>query len=482
MIINLILLLLFGLGFFLSRKEVLSENLSKEKPKILNFFYKLGGFLYKTEKRFLNRKERIIEGKLKDSLAFLSPGKNMKKEMKRYYIKKTGVFLLIVFLFNIISFVWNIQLLVSRGEEGLSALDRPSQGMASYKLTVTIEDLIEKSNITVQVGETWMEEGEVREAFKAAYEYLKDVILGENPSFEEVSSNLYFPESISGTDIAVVWESENYRYIDSFGRISKANIEEEITTYVKAILSYKEYKEEYEFHIRLVPEKLDTSSKVLKNLNTLLIEEEQRQKEDNKLILPKEIEGRKVGFETVEEESSQSILLFGFLVAILIFILYDTKLSEETQRKNKVLLATYPEIVEKLTLLISAGMTIGRGWERIVLDYKKKGIHNYAYEEMEVTYYEIQRGLSEGKAYGGFGKRCRLHPYIKLGSLLEQNLKKGNRSLEHLLREEVREALEDRKNKAKQLGEEASAKLLMPMFLMLVIVLTICMAPAFIGF
>lgn len=38
MIINLILLLLFGLGFFLSRKEVLSENLSKEKPKILNFF------------------------------------------------------------------------------------------------------------------------------------------------------------------------------------------------------------------------------------------------------------------------------------------------------------------------------------------------------------------------------------------------------------------------------------------------------------
>ncbi|NLZ81058.1 MAG: hypothetical protein GX913_04560 [Clostridiales bacterium] len=482
MIINIVLFLIFGLGLFLSKEEELSENLDKGVYRVLKYFHKTGRFLYRIRTKAIDGKKEYTEGKLKSNLKFLSPGKSIRKEMEVYYTKKIGFFILIIFLFNTISFALNLQVLISKGGERLTALDRPSQGIKSYELAVTVEELMEKLNIVVQVDETWMDEGEVKEAFENSYKYLKEAILGENPSFEEVSSNLYFPENIPDTDITVNWETQNYQYIDNFGTIKAADIKEDLSTYVKATLSYKEYEEEYQFHVKLVPEKLDNITRTLKNINESVIEKEKKQKEEKKVTLPTEVNGKKVKFHKVQQEEGQSILLFGFLVAIVLFVLRDIKLSEDIQRKNRVLLTTYPEIVAKFTLLISAGMTIGRSWERIILDYKKKGIHNYAYEEMEVTYYEIQKGLSEGKAYGIFGKRCRLHPYIKLGGLLEQNLKKGNRGLEQLLREEVKEAFEDRKSRAKQLGEEASTKLLMPMFLMLAVVLIICMAPAFMGF
>lgn len=458
-IINIAVLLLYGLVFALYKTK---KNKINEKIKGRNF--------------------KITSKKVKGNMEFLNPGKNIKEEIETYNKKKIRIILLIIFLFNTISLLANLQIKLSNDKELLTVLNRPVKGNKTYELSVRIEELLDNVNLVIQVEETWMSKEEVKEYFKEGYEYLKEVILGENPSFDEVNFNLYFPSNIPDTDIEVTWETENYQYIDGFGNIKVSDINEEIPTYVRAILKYKEYKEEFDFHVKLVPEKLDEANKVLKDLNKIIFDEEKKQREDNKLILPTDINGKAIEFHEGRKEEGHNFLLFGFLIAMVIYILHDAKLAEEMQVKNKVLVNTYPEIVSKLTLLMSAGMTIGKSWERIVFEYKKKGIHNYAYEEMEATYYEIQKGISEGNAYGVFGKRCRLHPYIKLGGLLEQNLKRGNRNLEHLLREEVKDAFEDRKSRARKLGEEASTKLLMPMFLMLAVVLIICMAPAFMTF
>lgn len=117
-----------------------------------------------------------------------------------------------------------------------------------------------------------------------------------------------------------------------------------------------------------------------------------------------------------------------------------------------------------------------------VFDYQKRGIYHSAYEEMKITYYQIESGLPEGKAYQIFGKRCRMHRYRKLGNMLEQNIRKGTAGLLEELKQEVQEALGDRKALTFRMGEEASTKLLMPMILLLGIVLIICIAPALMTF
>ena len=75
--------------------------------------------------------------------------------------------------------------------------------------------------------------------------------------------------------------------------------------------------------------------------------------------------------------------------------------------------------------------------------------------------------------------RCGLASYRKFGSMLSQNLRKGTKGMADLLKKEAADAFEDRKNRARKLGEEAGTKLLGPMFMMLAVVIVIIVIPAF---
>ena len=95
---------------------------------------------------------------------------------------------------------------------------------------------------------------------------------------------------------------------------------------------------------------------------------------------------------------------------------------------------------------------------------------------------ELESGISETEAYMHFGRRCRLRQYSRLSSLLVQNLRRGNDTLLQVLQEEARTSFEERKNLARELGEEAGTKLLLPMMIMLGVTMLIIIVPAYFGF
>ena len=144
----------------------------------------------------------------------------------------------------------------------------------------------------------------------------------------------------------------------------------------------------------------------------------------------------------------------------------------------------YPDIISKLTLLLGTGMTVKQVWTKMVQNYeeqKERSGERAAYEEMCVTYHEMQSGVSEAEAYARFGKRCGIGLYMKFGALLSQNLRKGSKGLCELLGMESIQAWENRKSTAKRQGEEASTKLLLPMFGMLAVVMIMVIVPAFLS-
>ena len=162
----------------------------------------------------------------------------------------------------------------------------------------------------------------------------------------------------------------------------------------------------------------------------------------------------------------------------------ETKIMLE--ERNKELSMDYSELVSKIQLLISSGMTIRGSIERIVKDYKEEagafGRKKYVYEELSLCVRKIQDGMDEGQAYELFGRRCSLMTYKKLSALLTQNLKKGTDGLIEALSTEVKAAFEDRKMFARKMGEEAQTKLIFPMILMLGVVIMIIMVPAYMSF
>ncbi len=164
-------------------------------------------------------------------------------------------------------------------------------------------------------------------------------------------------------------------------------------------------------------------------------------------------------------------------LAILAAVIYgpDRDLNEKIKLKYRMIRIDFPDFLNKLTLLIDAGMTVQRAWEKIVADNKSD---RPLYHELESVWRDIKGGRAESEAYENFARRCKTPEISKFVSVILQNLRKGSAQLITILRVQGSDCWELRKNEAKKLGEEASSKLLFPMMIMLIAILLIVLTPA----
>ncbi|WP_066497496.1 type II secretion system F family protein [Abyssisolibacter fermentans] len=176
------------------------------------------------------------------------------------------------------------------------------------------------------------------------------------------------------------------------------------------------------------------------------------------------------------KEVSREFIFFAIILIFAVFYGMDKDLDKKIEDKNRLIRLDFPSFMNEISLLINAGMTLPKAWEKIVKDNRDN--NRPLYKELEYTYFEIKSGKAQQKAYEDFAKRCRTPEITKFISIVLQNLKRGNAQLSMLLRVLGAECWEIRKNTAKKLGEEASSKLLMPMMLMFIGILLIMMLPA----
>ena len=178
---------------------------------------------------------------------------------------------------------------------------------------------------------------------------------------------------------------------------------------------------------------------------------------------------------------AEKIMVMLVLAAVLLYWYRVERPKDIRRQKEKQMMADYPDIIAGLTVLTGAGLALPQAWIRLTEEYEsakeKKGVR-WAYEEMSITARQIQNGISPGRAFGEYGRRIGLHAYIKLGNLLEQNMKKGTKGLSAMLQGEAYQAFEERKHQVRRTGEEISTKLLLPMFMMFGVVLIIILVPA----
>ena len=210
-----------------------------------------------------------------------------------------------------------------------------------------------------------------------------------------------------------------------------------------------------------------------------------QQKDDpNYYYLPKEWEGKKLDWEKSADTSGALLSGLFFITALILLVFKGREEQTALQKRYEELLMDYPGLIMKFTLLVQAGMTARKAFQKIALDYRRKRVSKkrFAYEEIMVVCYEMDSGVSEAEAYRRFGERCGQVKYKTLATLLIQNLQKGSRYLSDMLERESTVAWEERKRKARVLGEAAATKLLVPMIMMLLVVMAIIMIPAFLSF
>lgn len=359
----------------------------------------------------------------------------------------------------------------------------------NHQLQMQIEG--EKSeNVEIQVSPRMYSEEEVQSLFRQAMNKLDQVILGENETADHVVKPLCFPQELEGYPFAISWEPGRYDMMDMNGRINQDAVLEEdpegegVLVKITGILRYGTEEAAYNTQVLVFADVEETETIRNQVLNAAR-QAEEVSREEKSFVLPEQVNGRTVRWRFRKESKVMPVLMLGAVICV--FLVVQERQKKEKQRKDRKeqMLFDYPEIVSQFTMLMGAGMTAKNVWKKITADYcgqkERGGRVRDAYEEMVITLQEMQSGIPEAECYERFAARCGLVPYMKMGALLSQNLRKGAKGTSDMLKMEAIQAMEDRKSRARRLGEEAGVKLLLPMLLMLVIVLVIVVVPAFLS-
>lgn len=359
----------------------------------------------------------------------------------------------------------------------------------NHQLQMQIED--EKSeNVEIQVSPRMYSEEEVQSLFRQAMNKLDQVILGENETADHVVKPLCFPQELEGYPFAISWEPGRYDVMDMNGRINQDAVLEEdpegegVLVKITGILRYGTEEAAYNTQVLVFADVEETETIRNQVLNAAR-QAEEVSREEKSFVLPEQVNGRTVRWRFRKESKVMPVLMLGAVICV--FLVVQERQKKEKQRKDRKeqMLFDYPEIVSQFTMLMGAGMTAKNVWKKITADYcgqkERGGRVRDAYEEMVITLQEMHSGIPEAECYERFAARCGLVPYMKMGALLSQNLRKGAKGTSDMLKMEAIQAMEDRKSRARRLGEEAGVKLLLPMLLMLVIVLVIVVVPAFLS-
>lgn len=176
-----------------------------------------------------------------------------------------------------------------------------------------------------------------------------------------------------------------------------------------------------------------------------------------------------------EPKSAVICLILAPAAAIGAALVMDKELDSKIDDRRTSIMIEFPEFINKLLLLVNAGMTISKAWEKIVSDNKR---NTPLYEELNTSIAEIKSGKPEAAAYEEFARRCKIKEIIKFVSVIILNLKKGGAEVVPALHAQSDECWEMRKATARRLGEKASSKLMLPMAIMLIGIIMIVALPA----
>lgn len=354
------------------------------------------------------------------------------------------------------------------------------------------KELVVKSNqgetaeIEVEVEERKYTEKETEKMFERCISKLEKKILAKNKSLDHIEKNMDLVTELSGEEVDIAWELDRYDVMNIYGELKTQAAQTDGTMVkLRAVLTYQAnptMQAVYECTAMIYPEDSEVNGTFRGQVLEAIEKENANTGTKEEMRLPEKIGETTVTYFTPMEQRGIVLLCMTILIGILFVALQKQRETEAKQERKQQMIRDYPEIMNKLTLLLGAGMIVRKAWKRIVDDYEaekeQRGIR-YAYEEMKQTIFEMESGIPEAESYERFGRRCQVQQYMKLGTLLSQNLRKGTKGLSKILKIEAMQAFEERKARVKRLGEEAGTKLLFPMFLMLGIVLVIIIVPAF---
>ena len=515
----------------LNKYKVTSKNkntITNKKTKSLSVLYiKIRNFLL-VEKFFnLLKEHRIKKLKAYSIIKKLNVCEDTIAYTRAYYVKKYSMVVWIVLIMNIASLVIIDNIVDSKINKSspnkyINDIKKPNYGEKSKKAKYNLEiidqmGIVKKAILDIDIEPNRLNVFDEAKLIQEAKDEIYKKVLGKNKSYKKVYYDLDLVSKVDvDSNISVTWKTGESSAIDYKGAINYDYIEEYLNKkqhakqkeqkkyekqeeYTKkknqlnqgidvtiiAIIKYFDREYEYPIELKVYKKREDEETKVLNAIKEEVNVLNKQYDRQGVVKLPKKVAGYHIKYYEVNEDNYTSIwcmcMLIG-IVCIYIVIKYkELDFKKDIKNKEEQLIMSYAEIVTKIKMLVIAGLTIEGALKKICEDYESQRIEgsiNYAYEEMLYTYKDIEVGTSTIQAFELMGKRIGIGPYIRLSSIIIQNIKNGTEGFINSLESEVRTLERKREETYIKKGGELGAKLLLPMMLLMGITLLIVMLPA----
>lgn len=420
---------------------------------------------------------RFVSPKIKRILYILYPSCDLEEICRSYYREK----LVLMLRIGMVSSVLIMFVIVS---EYASSLENTGniymREEESQQITLNVQtEGTDKANITYEINPKRYTPAQIQEYVNRFRKQGASLILGKNENLKEVCSDLCLQETYEDYPMQFSWESSDYARITQDGSVENENIKKPQTVLLTAEIRYEEQVYEQEFSVCVIPKSLTESDRREEKILSALREEDENQKYSEQFRLPETLFGENVHYETPKDDTPVLMLAILPLILVAVYGAKDRDLEKELERRKRRLSLRYPEFISKIQLLLGAGISVRNVFIRLSED---ASLGEDLQSELKIVVRDLKNGMPLRDALDRFSKRTANSLYIKFSALMLQNMKKGTEDLLLQLSGEVSEAFSLRKMQARQLGEEAGTKLLLPMILMLTVVMATLMIPAFLSF
>ena len=342
----------------------------------------------------------------------------------------------------------------------------------------------EQYEVEIDAPERSWSEKEARQFVQEAAAGLEETILGANQSFQHISRNLNLPVEIGEAPVQVEWYSDQPEILGFDGEIQPGVPEKGVEVTLSADLLLQDQTENWQRKMTVYPSQEESSVR-----EEIIYQSRELNKnpgtETAVYQLPEEAAGRKLKWKKTGESSGIILSVLALAGGLLGGLASREQEEKKRAARREELLQDYPELLSKIQLYLSTGLSMRSIFSRIAGEYQTRlqsgGKKRHAYEALLQTVHRMESGTTELEAYDFFGRICGVPCYRGLALLLAQNLKKGGAGVMPQLEREVQEAFQTRKRRARAEGEKTTVKLLLPMAMMLIVVMALILIPAFLS-
>ena len=460
------------------------ERQKKQKLHTKLTFRAVGVSIFR---RFFEGNARLCPQDVRTALTRVEQGNAREEEY--YYAEKFAKVLMVILVGALFALLMGVKYWMDLRSAPLVSLERNTYGENSVfeVLTAAGENGESLGTYDLNLEARRYTPEEAKQLYEELKTQMPELILGNNISLAQVTEPLDLPVKAEGYPFSISWSSGNWFRLKGDGTPDFDNLsengEEVILT---ATYTYGREHFEQEIPVRICAPVLTPEIRLQRKIREELAQAQEVSIHEGTVFLPQEIEGRRI-YWSVPVSSSVPLLLVLVIVAALgIWFGTDRTLMKRMKNRRDELSSEYAGFVSRLTLYLSAGMTVRSVFEKLASDYTAKlragEKRRYLYEEMTRAVHALEGGYHEEEVYSLFASGCGLQEYTRLMTLLTQNLRKGQGKLLELLTKEAVESGAKRLDEARVRGEQAGTKLMFPMMLMLFVVMMIIMVPAYMNF